>query len=172
VCACVRVCPRACVWACVRVCACMRVCLCAYVWCVCARVRVHACMRACVRVHACVCVYVCVYVCARVRACACVRASTAGVYASTCVQVQACLCICSLWCSRCFGWYITGAHDPLWWSSHDMWCLQHSIGYVFVFYGRPRTNLSRVRSVGTSRIEAIRIFQFWHALYLKNIIAL
>jgi hypothetical protein len=132
------------------------VCLCAYVWCVCARVRVRACVRACVRVHACVCVYVC----ARVRVRACVRASTAGVYASTCVQVQACLCICSLLCSRCLGWYITGAHDPLWWSSHDMWCLQHSIGYVFVFYGRPRTNLSRVRSVGMSRIEAIRIFQF------------
>ena len=152
VCACVRVCARACVCVCVRVHACVFVCVCGV--CVCAHVRV----RACVRVHACVCVYVCVHVRVRVRAC--VRASTAGVYASTCVQVQACLCICSLWCSRCLGWYITGAHDPLWWSSHDMWCLQHSIGYVFVFYGRPRTNLSRVRSVGMSRIEAIRIFQF------------
>ena len=156
VCACVRVCARACVCACVRVCACMRVCLCAYVWCVCARVRVRACVRACVRVHACVCVYVC----ARVRVRACVRACRHCRCVCRCVQVQACLCICSLWCSRCLGWYITGAHDPLWWSSHDMWCLHHSIGYVFVFCGRPRTNLSRVRSVGMSRIEAIRVFQF------------
>jgi hypothetical protein len=135
---------------------------------------VCVCARACACVCACMCARACMRVCVCVcaRACACVRASTAGVYASTCVQVQACLCICSLWCSRCLGWYITGAHDPLWWSSHDMWCLQHSKGSVLVFYGRPRTNLSRVRSVGMSCIEAIRIFQFWHALYLKNIIAL
>ena len=145
---CARVHVRACLFACMCMCARVRVC-------VCVRVRVRACVHAsCVHVHACVCMCT--------HACACVRASTAGVYASTCVQVQACLCICALWCSRCLGWYITGAHDSLWWSSHDMWSggLQHSIGYVFVFYGRPRTNLSRVRSVGMSRIEAIRIFQF------------
>ena len=102
-----------------------------------------------VSVHACVCV------CVR----ACVQALQVCMLAL--VQVKACLCICSLWCSRYLGWYITGAHDSLWWSSHDMWSggLQHSIGYVFVFYGRPRTNLSRVRSVSMSRIEAIRIFQ-------------
>jgi len=125
-------CMLMCVCACVPrpVCACMRACKC--VWCVCVcvcvrvRPRVYACVRVCTFVRACLraCMHACVRPCVCMRAC--VRASTAGVYASTCVQVQACLCICSL-CSRCFGRYITGAHDPLWWSSHDMWCLQHSI---------------------------------------------
>ena len=155
VCACVQVCARvhACARECMRVCVlvCVHACTRA---CVCARVRVHVC------VPVCVCVRVCVYVCVRVRACACVQALQVCMPALVCKCRHCALCICSLWCSRCLGWYITGAHDPLWWSSHDMWCLQHSIGYVFMFYGRPRTNLSRVRSVGMSRIEAIRIFQF------------
>jgi hypothetical protein len=44
---------------------------------------------------------------------------------------------------------------------YGMWCLQHSKGYVFVFYGRPRTISSRVRSVNMSRIEVNRqIFNF------------
>ena len=46
-------------------------------------------------------------------------------------------------------------------------------GFLFVFslsLDAPRTNSSRVKSVGMSRIEANRQFRFWHALYLKNII--
>ena len=164
-----------CVCACLPVCACMRVCVCvcAYVCFVCV-----LCACACVCARACVCVYVrvfvcvCVCVCVRVRVCVCACVQALQVCMPALVQVQACLCICSLWCSRYLGWYITGAHDPLWWSSHSMWCLQHPKGNMFVSYGRPRTNLSRVRSVGMSCIEANRIFQFWHAPYLKIFIAL
>jgi len=161
----------------VRACLCARACVCVFV---CVRMCVLCVfcvrVRACVLVHACVCMCVClcvcVCVCVRVRVCVCACVQALQVCMPALVQVQACLCICSLWCSRYLGWYITGAHDPLWWSSHSMWCLQHPKGNMFVSYGRPRTNLSRVRSVGMSCIEANRIFQFWHALYLKIIIAL
>ena len=146
-----------CVCACLPVCACMRVCVCvcAYVCFVCV-----LCACACVCARACVCVYVrvfvCVCVCVCARACVrlCVRASTAGVYASTCasagMSVHLFLVVLKI------SWLV------------HYWCLQHSKGYMFVFHGRLRTNLSQVRSVGMSRIEANRIFQFWHALYLKN----
>ena len=103
----------------------------------------------CLRMHACVCVYVC----ARVRACACVRACVQAL--QVCMPALVCKCrhVCAFVpCGAqdiLAGTLLVLLRDPL--CVHGMWCLQHSKGYVFVFFRRrPRTNLSRDRSAGMS----------------------
>ena len=158
---------------------CVHACVCAG-----AHPRVHACVRVCTYVHACLfagmharthaCVCACACVCMRVCARACVCAFA-------CVRLRAyvrackhCRCVCQHLCASAdmsvhlflvvlkISWLVQ--YQWYWCSStggpHGMWCLQHSKGYVFVFYGRPKTSLSRVRSVGMSRSEANRRFQF------------
>ena len=174
----VRACARACM--CVRVCTCMHVCVCVCVCvCMCVCVYVHVCVpaRALVRVRVRVCVCTCMHVC--VCVCACVYVCVfVGMRVRACVQaLQVCMPALVCKCRHVCAFVPCGAQDYLGWYStsegpHGMWCIQHSKGYVSVFYGRPRTKSSRVQSVGMSRIEANRQSQFWHALYMISIIAL
>ena len=142
--------------------------------CVCARTCMLVCMHACTRACVCPSMRACVCMCVRARACACVRAYVQAL--QVCMPALVCKCRHVYAFVPCgaqdilAGTLLVLLRDPL--CVHGMWCLQHSKGYVFVFYGRPKTNLSRARSVVISRIEANRRFQFWHALYLENSIAL